>query len=420
MNSSAKPALFLLPVYVGSLKYYEKLLPHLQSKYEPTFLIIRPDDDRRRGMLSYCRDRSLPFLVVDPGGESDFRVPFVSAVVKRIAHQKACKAIFKNAPKAKLVAVKAIAGFEPIFKEANRQGLETIVIQSALIPPPNFYRKDAGDTMPVFFYRVYHFFLSLVFAVSDLLTQGWSYIAASTHPRKVGVIGPEGIRIFKERYGFDPKTMTVVGTAEYERVSELKMRVREDEEFRDGLIRKYGLDHNKKRILILSVWFAHHGAVRPAQYYSTKEKERQITHYRRLIASVRAVCPAESYEVLFKLHPSEQNIYTSYETLDVRIFGDESISEELLVLSDLYIADPCTSANYMVVASGVPAIFDNTETLPALNKCALFYPITKIVQNIGEFQEAVDAFAKGGLSRGYDDTDIDCKSIERIARFIAS
>ena len=122
--------------------------------------------------------------------------------------------------------------------------------------------------------------------------------------------------------------------------------------------------------------------------------------------------------MLFKLHPAEKNIYESYNSLGVFFFGDESVPEELLVLSDLYIADPCTSANYMVIASGVPALFVNAEALPALNKCTLFYPIKRIIQNWEELDKALLAFKRGTLDAGYDDSAIDKHSIDRIAEFI--
>jgi len=420
-RNTPKQRLYLLPVYVGSLKYYEKLLPYLRGRYDVRFLIVRPDDERRRGMLSYCEARGLSYEVLDAGlGKRGLRLPFVSAVWKRLMHQAACRAIFEDASNIKLVGVKAISTFEMIFREANRRGVDTIVLQSALTPPPNFYRKDAGRDTVQLLYRAYHVLLKAIFFISDLLTQGWPYVCTSAHPKKVGVIDPGSVRIFHERFGFDTATMTVVGNADYQRVSELREKVQNDAAFRNALLKKYQLDPVKKRILILSVWFEHHGAVRPAHLYKPAEIDRQVEHYQRVIEIVRSVCSEEAYEVLFKLHPAEKNIYESYRRYGVRYFGDEAVSEELLCLSDLYIADPCTSANYMVVASGIPALFDNTEALPELNKCAIFYPMTRIIQNGDELREAVRAFKEGKLDRGYDQSAIDRRSIDRIVQFIGS
>lgn len=414
-----KQLLYLLPVYVGSLKYYEKLLPRLRETYEVQFLIIRPDDERRRGMLSYCSVRGLPFMVLDAGlGNSGPRIPLISATRKHLAHQAACRTLFDTTPNAKLVAVKAIAGFKPIFREANHRGIETIVLQSALVPPPNFYRKDADSFKISFTYRFYYSILNTLFFVSDTLMNGWSYRFVSTRPKKVGVIGKEGVEIFHTRFGFDPSTITVVGNAEYQRVSELKTRVIEDSLYRQTLLQKYGLDPKKKRILIMSVWYEHHGAVRPAHMYSDGDTKTQIAYYERIIQAIRRVCSEQDYDVLFKLHPAEKNIYESYRQFGALFFGDESISEELLVLSDLYIADPCTSANYMVVASGVPALFVNAEALPALNKCTLFYPMKRIIKNWEELDKALLAFKKGTLDAGYDESAIDKHSIDRIMEFI--
>lgn len=414
-----KKRLYLLPVYIGSLKYYEKLLPYLLERYDTRFLIIRPDDERRRGMLLYCKARGLSVEILDAGlSRGGLRIPFASAIVKRIVHQRACRALFNRAPNAKMVAVKAIAGFEPIFREANHCGVDTIVLQSALTPPPDFYRKDIAFARPSLPYRVYFTVLSSLFFISDMLVHGWSYHLVSTHPKRVGVIGPEGISIFQTRFGFDPDTITVVGNAEYQRVSELKAHIVRDSSYRQTLLQKYGLDPKKKKILIMSVWYEHHGAVRPAHMYSEEDTKTQIVYYEHIIQAIRRVCPEQNYDVLFKLHPAEKNIYESYRQFGVLFFGDESIPEELLVLSDLYIADPCTSANYMVIASGVPALFVNAEMLPALNKCTLFYPIKRIIKNWEELDKALFAFKKGTLDAGYDESAINKHSIDRVMEFI--
>src|SRR3989344_9594573 len=136
MSGMKKERLYLLPVHIGSLKYYEKLLPYLAKQYDVRFLIIRSDDGRRSSVLSYCEAHGLSVELLDAGlSDPHFRVPFASAILKRIAHQNAGGELFDRAPNAKLVAVKAIAGFEPIFREANRRGIDTIVLQSALTPP---------------------------------------------------------------------------------------------------------------------------------------------------------------------------------------------------------------------------------------------------------------------------------------------
>lgn len=414
-----KQILYLLAVYIGSLKYFEKLLPYLTERYDVRFLIIRPDDERRRGMLSYCSTRGLMAEVLDRElSASRIRIPFISAVNKRMLHQRECKKLFDKSHNAKLVAVKAIAGFESIFREANSRGIETIVLQSALTPPPNFYREDVNIAVPTVFHRIYFIIIVGLFYISDLLTRGLPYVLTSLHPKKVGVIGPEGIEIFQTRFGFDPSTISVVGNAEFQRVSELKKRVVEDMLYKQSLLRKYDLDQNKKKILIMSVWYEHHGAVRPAHLYLKEETERQIKHYRRIIEIIRSVCSEKEYEVLFKLHPAEKNIYEPYASMGVLFFGDESISEELLVLSDLYIADPCTSANYMVVASGVQALFVNTEAIPSLNKCTMFYPIKRIIKSWEELEEALSDYKNGTLGASYDEGVIDKHSIDRIVEFI--
>lgn len=416
MSSSDRRPLFLLPVYIGSFKYYEKLLPQLSERYDVRFLIVRGDDARRRGMLEYAHARGLSCAVIDAGLESGgLRFPFVSALIKHIRHVRACRKFAKTAQKGILVAVKAIAGFEPLFREANRYGLTTIVLQSALVPPRNFYAPDPPLLKIPILHRVYFFTLSILFTIADLIEGANPFV--SSRPKKVGVIGPEGVRIFQDRFGLDPSTMTVVGTAEYQRISELRERV-SDPEYRNSLLRKYSLSPGKRNILLLSSWYEHYVAVKPA--HTEAEERDQVEYFERIIRAIRNVCGEDEARILFKMHPAEKNIYESFRRYGVHIYGDEALPEELLVLSHVYIADPCTSANYMVLASGIPAIFLNITPLKNLNKCTLFFPMERIITEWDSLHEALLQFKEGSLSLGYRTDSVDKYSIERIVSFISS
>lgn len=415
-----KPALYLLPVYIGSLKYYEKLLPRLSQQFAVRFLVVRGADARRQGMLSYCAARGLPVVCINDGLDParSLRIPFITALLKRCAHQRACRTFIRAAgTNAKVVAVKAIAGFEPLFREANLQGVETIVLQSALTPPAGFYASSLQKARPRFLVALYCTLLKGVFFVSDLVTRGPAYLREPSSPKKVGVIGREGVDIFHDRFGFAKERITVVGTAEFERVSELSRRTQSDRVFREGLLGRYGLD-TRKNILVLSSWYEHYVAVKTE--HSPEDVETQIRYFSKVMETIRKVFPVHEANILFKLHPAEDDIYPPLDRFGIHRFGDAALPEELLVLSDLYIADPCTSANYMVVASGVPALFINMTPLTALNKCTLFFPITRIVSNWGEFETCLQQAREGNLPPGYDASSVDRNSIERIVSFIAA
>lgn len=134
---------------------------------------------------------------------------------------------------------------------------------------------------------------------------------------------------------------------------------------------------------------------------------------------MRRVFSPDDAEIIFKMHPSEPNIYAEYEKQGVRIHGDEALPEELVAISDLYIADPATSANYMVIASGKPAIFVNATDLPTLNRAAKFYGVTHVATSIDEFSRMVEQFKSGTLPSTYRFHE-EPESLTRIASLITT
>jgi len=409
--------LYLLPVYIGSFKYYEKIVPALNEKYDVRFLIIRPDDDRRRGMIGYAQERGLSFDILDVGlTDAGRRLPFWSPLSKHFQHMQACRRFLRRTQAKKLISVKAISTFSTIFREANALGVETIVLQSALVPPQGFYSdyQKSKKYSPVA-QRIYFFLIEFLRSALAILFRGPQYYFVSSRPQKVGVIGEEGRNIFHNRFGFDISTIEVVGSAEFQQVSELCDEIKNKPEKREQLLRKYSLDERKKKILILSSWYENYAQVKSA--HTVEEDREQVSYFQKIVETIRSVCE-EDVEILFKLHPAERNIYESYRAFGVKLYADEASSEELVVLSDLYIADPCTSANYMVIASKVPAIFFNATPLKALNKCTLFFPINRVEDSFEGLFSRLVQFKEGTLPLGYTSEDLDLKSIDRIVRFI--
>jgi hypothetical protein len=395
--------LYFIPVYIGSLKYYAKLLPFLAGKYEAAFLIIRGDDERRKAMVSYCEDNSLAFEVLDAGlRKSAFRVPFLTVLLKRLAHRRACRNfLIRNRP-SKIIVTKISYPHRAIVEEANRLDIETILLQWAFLPSTNIF-NERGVTRALIaraYYRLIDFLIGLL-RITELHV-----------PKKIGVIDDEGKKALVARHGFHAEDIAIVGMADFQIARELKEKIRSDEVFRRTLREKYGIPEGKRVITVLAQ--AHH-----LKKSAKTTLEEQLDHYRKVLEPIRVLFPVKEAAIMLKLHPSDdKKFYAPYQDLHVILCGDEASTEELVCLSDLVITDPWTTANFIVLASGVPALFVNFSKFQSLNRAISYYRVKESISKMEAYKNALEAYKQGRLSSQYDNSHIPAHSIDVIAKWI--
>lgn len=403
------PKLFFIPAYIGSLKYYAKLLPALRDSFDVRFLIVRGDDYKRKGMIAFCEERELPYVVLDQGlTRSTRRIPLVTPLWKHFSHMRACRKFLRREKPAKIVVMKPIPPHDIILKEANHQGIETILLQWALIFPRELLsdRQQKRSRMHRSYFAAVRFFYRLM----ESLYGGRGYVAV---PAKTGVIDEDAKKLFIERYLLPPSSVHVVGMADYQIVHDIKRRVETDALFRQELHAKYSLDPTLPIVLIIAQ--AHH--LKSGAHTTT---EQQLAYYRDMIERIREVFSRQEMHIVFKLHPSDKpHLYEEYKKYGVSVLGDEAFTEELVALAALTVSDPWTSANYMILAAGVPALFTNFRTQRALDSAAQYYRISDIISDKIVFTDKLREFKKGTLPRSYDNSHINIKSVEHIAAFLA-
>ena len=195
----------------------------------------------------------------------------------------------------------------------------------------------------------------------------------------------------------------------------MRKKITSDQMFKCEMESKYGIDSNKLNIIIIAQ--SHH--LKAGTNLTT---EGQIKRYRNIVQTVRKIFTKDEADVLLKLHPSDKpDMYEFYKELGVKIFADESDTDELLCMSDLCITDAWTSTNYMVLASGVPAIFINLFLSDAFNKVAKkYYKVKDVVVNDNMFLDKLNQFKNNKLENQYDNGHIDLDSINKIIKFIKS
>jgi len=391
--------LYFLPVYIGSLKYYAKLFPYLEKENDVSFLIVRGDNERRRQMIEYCKKEGYPFEVIDSGlNKSLITVPFVTSLFKRYIHARACRKFLANSKADTVITTKVIAPHDVITNEVKRLGIKLLLLQWSSFGSAKVYIKTRNSGSGVFYvlyYRMLDFFKKIV----DL-KNGYSGLAKLD---SIGMIDPRSARFFTEQGG-DPSKIHIVGTVDHQIASEARKKTA-------YLKEKYGVSSKRLNILVLSYRF-HRAKL------GRKGSDYQIEYFRNIFSLIRSVYSENEANVLFKLHPAEENIYSSFEELGVGVCGDESETHELIGLSDLCITDPWTTANHYILGSGIPTIFVNLSSLTYLNSLKDYYNIRNITTRDEDFSSALQKFKAGELEKQYDNNEIDTKSIGSIVSFI--
>jgi hypothetical protein len=262
--------------------------------------------------------------------------------------------------------------------------------------------------------RMYYTALDFLYTVVDVLYGGLRYRHAGELPNRIGVIDEHGAEAFPERYGYDSNLIEIVGMADFQIVNEIKNKIQSDKLFKKNLEEKYNIASNKINISILA-W----------NYHKKKRAditfEEHIGYFHDVISLIRKVYPKEEADILFKLHPSDNpQIYKQYEKFGVKIYADDAATEDIVCMSDLCIADPWTSANYIILASNTPAVFVNFSRMKLLNEGMKYFNIKYIVTQKETFLDKVKQFKDNRLPYQYDNSRIDTKSIDKIVKFITT
>src|SRR3989338_3086580 len=127
-----KPKLIFSPIpYIASLRHFERFIPYLKEKYDVSFLFISGSNPRLKEALEYCKKKNYTFHVINPNPAEDkkFHIPFVTPLYNRYAHSVACRNFLNEVSPAAIIETKETPRHDTILKEANRKGIETIVMQ---------------------------------------------------------------------------------------------------------------------------------------------------------------------------------------------------------------------------------------------------------------------------------------------------
>ncbi|HEY4521142.1 MAG TPA: hypothetical protein VJL57_01950 [Candidatus Paceibacterota bacterium] len=415
---STSRAIHFLPRYIGALKYYEKLFPALRERgFEPSFLFFED-----KGMIDYCKERGLSFdaRFVRRGGH----IPFITPLLWESKLLGLFEPFLQESqPYALVTEPSSDQRARSLFKVAEKRGIKRHALQWALHTDPRKHIKRTlysrylvlwdryGSLWRAPLVSAYYALLYALFVGADLLNGGDTYIHKNYYMDKLGTID-DTLRDYFHWRGWRDDQIRIVGSADYSLIRRA-VEAAQTGNARKSLLEHYGLSEGRTRILILS----HPFYTGRNSVYLKEEEQRE--YYKKIFEDVWSVYKKEETDIIFKLHPREKKeTYTAFDEMGIRIFGNEADLNELISLSQLYIAHPLTAANFSIRASGKQAIFINFSPLMYLDEGKDLYRLSNIVKDHDEFRSMLQEASDGTLPLQYDTSGVDHRSLEKIIGFL--
>jgi len=411
-----RPTIHILPLYIGVLKYFERLLPYFEKKYAVSFVLLtREDGDgpvkKEQEMARYCEEKGYSYFILNEGmRKTPIRIPFFTPIKKRYEHRNACRKFLNSHRPVKVITSKARNPHHTFLREAERLGVETIILQWSFggVMDKSIYNKPSASAG--LFQKLYSRTLEKCAVAIDTARGDVEYDTTAVIPRKIGLIDElQDVKRYADSY--NPQSISIVGSADIQIAYDLKNHAESDILFKKNLYHKYSLDPRKATILVIPFRFHSHW------YNSGMREKEQSDHWLGIVKNIKAVYRQEELNLVIKIHPSDQErIYAPLRAEGIHVLKNAFL-EEVLAITDLCITDPFTTANYMVLGSNVHAIFINFSTLK-LETGMPYYHILRTVNDREEFIEMVRRFKQGALEKQYDNSSVEMRSIEKIVSFL--
>lgn len=409
-----KKNIYFVPVYLGMLKYYEKLIPYLSDKYNIGFLFLGNKAEFNDIMISYCVNKKYKYYILNYKFKGLKNIPIYKPLLNNYLYIKKCREVLFDINVDKIIFPENTSLKRRLLvREANKIGVETIVLQWALnfvesndIVSKNRLAKSFKKNN--FLKRIY---INLVVFLNFLFNfdrPKSPYLFKQQNVKKIGVIDKKSIKVFAF-HKYDINKIDIVGHIDNYLINVLKNRL-SNKIFFEYLLAKNELSKNKKRVLVISTSFNH-------KDIRILSNEAQDDYYYKLFITIKKIL-GKDYEILFKLHPSEPDIYNNCRQLGVKIYGENTQTEELVCLSDLYIAHPQSTVNYMAQAIDKPSIFINIIGLDIYETAKNYFNIISTIKTIDDFSNVLTNFRENKFIKQYNNYEINVNSIDNILKLI--
>lgn len=399
-----KDIIVFVPHYIGSFKYFEKLAPYLQDRYEVFFLLLFVHERYFAEMKEYAlKGGHRTFVIKSPmNGVFDWIMPIRYTRNIRAFKSGISKLFYDNPNIRKIISVNDSGVYiRYLFNEANKVGIETMVLQWATSFEGGRKRskKQAKGFRGLFYTIGKPLYAKLKRFIARLIL-GKGFIQAKALPgcgnsKKFGVINHQAHDYFV-RNGVPKEKLSIVGYLDYYFAEKVKRDLDQDEVEREVAARRLSINTQKKQIVFFS------------SPYNGKDikvltDEEQYNFTETLVKTIRTIFPVETYDLRIKIHPSENiELYRPLTKWGVTLYDKHTNNYELIYFADLYIAGG-TSANFIPLVMGKDAIFINFLKHPIIESTKKVFNIKNFVTDYQTFSKLLTDFKNGALPKQYYD-----------------
>ncbi len=417
---SDKPTLLFVPHYIGSFKYYEKLKPFLEDRYEVIFLLIFPHQKAFAEMKQYAEARGHASILIPPprffSGASVFGV--FSYIAALFAYRRGVNELFKK-PMGKIIAPNDSGIYiRYLFNKARRHRVETLVLQWAMAyegararirKVGAWHRQIIYEILKPLYAGFKKIFARLLLGSDFTISKELTGLGNSD---RMGVINRRALDYFIS-HGVSPEKLSIVGYLDYHFSQTVKRDLDLDSRKRVEAMKRLSIDPSLKLITLFSSPYN-------GKDVNVLTDAEQYDFTSRIMNTIREICPASRFALALKIHPSERiELYRPLEKIGVKIFGKDTDNYELVYFTDLYVAGG-TAVNFVPLIMGKDAIFINFLKLSNIEDTRPIFNIKKFVTDDAEFRELLTRYREGILPRQYADVEdvITHDSLKKIIAWI--
>lgn len=422
MNESRKPTICFVPHYIGSLKYFEKISKISSENFSIMYLFYflkKPYSDE---MITHSSLNGYDFFSIEsPRWVEYVFIGPLKFLINQFYYKKGVREFLLKVRPSKLVFVNDKGFYVRYLEaEAKKLGIETLLLQWALTYEGQNVKpiKKSSSGARVFLGRFYG-------RLKKYLTNGVVRIVYGDEfsfnkqplglgfTDKVGVINKHAYDLFV-RNGVDSRKISIVGYADFFLAENIVSRLKNNPEEKIRIHSKYGLDLNKKTILVFGAPFHRKDIV-------ILNDDEQRDYILKVLETIRNICSQSLYNIVLKIHPSESlDFYHNILEKDYILLDKKAQNEELIGIADLYIADN-TTTNFMAMVMKKKAIFINLHNLPIVEMSAPYFGIKRFIKTYLEFENALSNYRINGIleiSGETEDNIIVSGSKERILNWL--
>lgn len=398
-----KDKILFIPFYIGNLKYFEKLVPHLGKNYEASFLFLPVPAiaaQNKSEMILYCQRRKYGYRIMD-----DFflptilkKIPFLYPLMMSYDYRKKVKKFLQESHIKKIISANDVHFYmNCLFNEAHKTGVATMVLQWSIM-----YKRESTlqKTLESKWMRLYHHLSQKLIEYVSVCHVRNLKIWGGGNAQRFGVINKQAYDMFKEA-GVSEEKMSIVGYLDFHLAKQTYERLSNSRQERDALTEQYGINPRKKNIVLYSNPFNMGGKINTPDI-NVFTDEQQLLYYQKIVQLIREVFDESEADILFKIHPIEDiGLYKPLENHGVKLYGKDTNNENLIYFADLYIAHYST-ANLIAIAMKKEAIFINLIKLKTIELAREYLSIKKFTSSEAEFLKLLHDYKNNKLKHQYN------------------